>query len=285
MTTEQKTETPSDTTTIDPVTPPDFTALIETLAPEHKAHIEKAGYKDLASLVNTDIAAQQRLGRNPADLLVKPTGTFEDNPDGYLEVMRTLGAPADKSGYGDPPQLEGLEFKEGMWDGLTDLFAKAGVMPFMVPTVMQGVAEMVKGQMGEQKAPEAIAKERFDAGMDALRGAHGAKADALVADAKALIGQKDKSGEFAAFLDESGWGSDPRFVAIMAAIQGDYAESGLIDRDGGTPPGDVMTKSQALEKIAELERDPDFMKSLQNSGDPNHKQAVAKREQLYKLAY
>lgn len=274
------------TTTDDSNQATPFSEWVAGLGDDDKAYIEKNGYSDFSHLLASDKGAMAKLGRPATELLIKPKGDYSDETkDSYLEVMRALGAPAEKTGYGEAPKLDGLEFKDGAWDKLTDVFTSAGVPPFMVAPVLVGVAEIVKGELGAQKAPEVVAQERFDAGMAKLKETHGAKADTLVADVKALIGVKDKEGSFAAFLEESGFGSDPRFINFLSSIEADYKESGLLERDGARSDPSVMTPEQAREELRKLEADEGFNKQLMTANDPNHAQAVKRRNDLAALAY
>ncbi len=263
---------------------------LTSLGEDAMAHIEKNNYSTesqdelLKTLVTSDIGAMAKLGRPQGDLIIKPSGEFAENKDEYMAVMRGLGAPENKDGYGDAPAIEGLEFKDGQWGKLTEKLAENGVPPFMVEGVLQGVGEMVREQMAEAagKTPDELAQE----GTDALIGELGkAKAEETIKAAKGFLKQKGDEG-FIAHLEESGLGNDPRMMKFLAGIAADYKESGLIKNpdsdDGGAK---TLSKAQAQEQIRQLEADPNFMKQLQNRADPNHKAAVKKRNDLYELAH
>lgn len=264
--------------------PPAFLAGLDDAA---RAHIEKNGYKTdtpenlIQHLVTADMAAVSKLGRPQDQLLVKPSGDFAENKDSYMAAARAMGMPEEKSGYGEAPAMDGLEFRDGVWDKMTDLFLENGVMTWQVPGVLQGVAELVKGQQAEAKTPAQLAQE----GTDALVGEVGqAKAEAILADSKALLEMKGDA-DLVKELEETGLGNNPRVAKFLAKVMADYKESGLAgDRDGQDGGKPLMTPAQAQAKIEELERDPQFTKQLMNKTDPGHAQAVARRSQLYALA-
>lgn len=282
MTTETVTD-PATTSSNPGGDPSPFDSWKTSLPADDQAYLDKNGYKDFNHLLAADKGAMAKLGRPATDLIVKPSGEFAENKDQYLDALRALGAPAEAAGYGEAPKLDGLEFKDGAWGKLTAIFTENGVPPFMVGSVLAGVAEVVKGELGQQKAPEVIAQERMDAGMAKLKELHGAKADAMIEGAKTLMKAKGDD-DLIAFLEESGFGSDPRFITFMDKINADYAESGLINRDGGATNGGGMTPEAAREELRKLEADQGFMKQLNNRNDPNHKQAVDRRLQLIAAA-
>lgn len=260
------------------IQPTAFDQWVGTLADDQKAFIEKNGYKDFSNLLSSDMAAMQKLGVPATDLIVKPKAAFAEDPAPYVAAMRALGAPEDAKGYGEAPALDGLTFKDGAWDKLTGVFAQAGVPPFLIEPVLKGVSEIVKAEMGGE-APEV----RMQNGLDALKGAFGAKADAMLASAKVMLEQKADPG-FVSFLEETGYGNDPRLVEFLSKIHADYAESGLLDHNSGLGGKNQLTPEQAREELRKLEADQGFMGQLNNKTDPNHRQAVDRRLELIKLA-
>lgn len=268
-----------------PAEPPAFLAGLDDAA---RDHIAKSGYKAdtaedlILGLTTANIAANAKLGRPQDQLLIKPSGDFAENRDGYLAAARAIGAPEDKAGYGEAPAIEGLQFKDGMWDKMTDLFVANGVQTWQVPGVLQGIGELVKGQMPETKTPEQLQQE----GTDALVGEVGqAKADQMIADTKALLKHKGDAG-FVEFLVEKGLANDPRAAKFLSGIMADYKESGLIaPQDGQGQGAQVMSKGQAAEAIRQLEADPQFMKQYQGRNEPGHAEAVKKMTGLMALAH
>lgn len=284
MTTETTTQETTTQTSATEGAPATFDAWKTSLPADDQAYIDKNGYKDFSHLLAADKGAIAKLGRPATDLIVKPTGDFAENKDAYLDAMRALGAPADPKGYGEAPKLDGLGFKDGAWDKLTAVFTENGVPPFMVGSVLPAIAEIVKAELGNDKSPEVLAQERQAAGMEALRKEFGAETDAKVESAKALLKAKPGGDDFITWLEETGAGSHPAFIKWMDKINADYAESGLLSRDGGGRDGGAMTPAEAKEELRKLEADPGFMKQLNNRGDANHKQAVDRRLELIALS-
>jgi len=265
---------------------------LTSLKPEWREHIEKNKYPTddqntlMETLLISDVGAMNKLGRPQSDLIIKPNGTFEENRDAYLQGMRAFGAPEDKAGYGEAPTIEGMEFKDGMWDGLTAAFADIGVPEFMVKPVLEKVGELVKGQVegaaADVKTPEQLKQE----GIDALAGEVGqAKAMQMLDDATTLLKSREGGVEFAQYLDEKGLGNDPRMAKFLSGIMADYKESGIHLEPGQSGDAPVMSKQQAAAELDKLEADPSFKKRLMDRTDPGHKAAVDKRAELAAIAF
>lgn len=264
---------------------------LSDMGSEAVEHVTKNGYSTesegdlMKALMVSDIGAMSKLGRPQSDLLIKPSGEFAENKDAYIGVMRELGAPEDGKGYGDAPALEGLTFKDGMWEKFSGKLAETGVPPFLVQPVLEGVAELLKDEIAanDDTSDDAVAARRTE-NMDVLVGELGqAKADAAVGDAKLLLQQK--GGEaLAQKLEESRFGNDPDFIKFFAAIMADYKESGLIKTEVTKDKTTAMSKAEAQQELAKLEGDRQFMAQLNNRRDPNHAQAVKRRTELAEIA-
>jgi hypothetical protein len=93
--------------------------------------------------------------------------------------------------------------------------------------------------------------------------------------------------ELVAALDESGFGSHPKFLGMLAKIgqkMGDHQNSG----GGGGGGGDsfaVTTPEQAQVAIQAFERDAEKMKALREKNHPNHDAMVKESTELYLKAY
>lgn len=263
---------------------------LEKMPEAYREHITKNGYttedKDtlLETLLISDIGALKKLGRPASDLIIKPAGEFGENKDAYISAMRQFGAPEDGKGYGDAPALDGLQFKDGMWDKFAETLASNGVPKFLVEPVLQGMSEMIKEQVaagaGPQKTPQELAAEHTDA----LVGEVGeAKATALTADARAFLAAKGEAG-FMSYLDETGLGNDPRATKFLAGLMKDYKEAGITLEAGNTNQQSGMNAAQAKAKLAQLEGDPNFKAQLTDRNNANHKWAVEERVRLMGIA-
>ncbi len=93
--------------------------------------------------------------------------------------------------------------------------------------------------------------------------------------------------DLVAALDESGFGSHPKFLGMLAKIgqkMGDHSASG----GGGGGGGDsfaVTTPEQAQVAIQAFERDAEKMKALREKAHPNHDAMVKESTELYLKAY
>lgn len=266
------------------------TEWLSTLSEDKRNHIAKNGYGTTSQaeliehLLDSDIGAIKKLGRPASDLIIKPSGDFAENKPAYLDSLRTMGAPAEASGYGDAPAVEGLTFKDGVWKGLTEAFTAEGVLPGQVPGLVAAVAELVKVEQAAGAVPEKTAEQLTAEHNDALAGKVGAaKAAALTADARTVLGAK-ADPEFITYLEEKGLGNDPRMTQFLANIAADYKESGFKLEPGSQGGAAAMSPAQAGEELRKLEGDPAFKAQLNNRADPNHAAAVKKRVELAALA-
>ncbi|WP_350170776.1 hypothetical protein [Hyphomonas sp.] len=266
------------------------TEWLTTLSADKREHISKNGYGTTSQaeliehLLDSDIGAIKKLGRPASDLLIKPTGDFAENKPAYLESLRTMGAPAEASGYGDAPAIEGMTFKDGVWQGLTEAFTAEGVLPGQVPGLVAAVAELVKSEQAAGGAGQKTGEQLTAEHNDALTGKVGAaQAAALTADARSVLAAKGDA-DFIAYLDESGMGNDPRMTQFLAKIASDYKESGFKLEPGSQGGAPTMSTAQAGEELRKLEGNPSFMKQLNDRSDPNHAAAVKKRVELSALA-
>lgn len=286
--TQETNQTPDDPKpTGDPAGTPEW---MTGLSDDDRAHISKNGYgaespeQLIQHLLVSDRAAMSKLGRPQDELIVKPNGEYAENRDGYLDAMRALGAPDEASGYGEAPTFDGLTFKPEAWSKLTESFAANGVPGFLVAPVLESVAEIVKaeGADGDTRTPA----QKMEAGYDAMVGEVGkAKADQMIGQTQTLLKAKGDAG-FAEFLEETGYGNDPRFLKFMAKISADYDESGMIGDERGDGGGAAtMSKAQAQEELRKLENDPQAGMDLTDKRRPGHNAAVAKRVELSKIAY
>ena len=85
------------------------------------------------------------------------------------------------------------------------------------------------------------------------------------------------------YLNETGLGNHPAMVKAFAKIGKELSESGLAQSEVVAQFG--HTPQEAMQRIAELKRDPAFQTAYGKASAPGHKEAVAEMQQWYKIAY
>lgn len=171
-------------------------------------------------------------------------------------------------------------YKELDFEGIagTPEEAKAWEGVFKDANVSQSSAEKLIAATKEMTEKSQIAAR--EAGVEALKKEHGNSFEQVLIDAKAGIahfGGKDLQDAILA----SGLGSDPRMVNAWARAKEAISEDTHHGTGGG---GTGMSATVAVEKIAELKMDTEFMKKYRSAIEPGHKEAVEKMEKLHKIS-
>lgn len=262
------------------LTGPEFN-FKEHLSPDLATHQSMADIKDLNGLAKSYISGQEMIGQQrlplpPADADAETMGKFYDS------IGRPQGTADDGYGYdfsktGDLP--EGLVKDEKM----EAFFRKAMHENGLTQKQAEGLYKSQVEYMGQaskqgQEAQAELEKQwdiqvRQDFGL-----AHAEQMDV----AKQAI-EKFGTDELRTYFNESRLGNHPEMIKFAAKVGSAMIESGNMG-EGGRSGGTQMTPDAARTEIANLQRNPQFMKDY-NEQTPGHAEAVATMQRLHDAAY
>ena len=234
-----------------------------------------ADIQDVSSLAKGYVHAQHMIGSDKVAIPAK-----DASEEVMSEFYNKLGRPETAKGYEMPTEnmpevpiseeLSGAFFEEAHRIGLNGQQA-AALIRWQAEQAEQG---LVQGQqnheMALEKASDSMRKEfgkAYDEKMDMAKGA-----------AKQFGGD-----ELMALLDSTGLGNEPALIKAFANIGKAIASDEIIG--GGGRQGFMVSPSEAKTQISQLKRDPDFMKSYQDSGSIGHVEAAAEMNKLFNLAH
>jgi hypothetical protein len=183
-----------------------------------------------------------------------------------------LGCPEKPEGYQ-------LELPEGAsvagLEGYIEAAHEAGLTPaqlqaFADVNVEQGIAQQEQQQAQLQSSKEFL-NEVF-----------GDKAPEKIAEAKAAArAYADKAPEAVQELLNGPAGNNPALVMMLADLGSTFKEGSSAGTEAAAQHG--MSANEVANQIANLYKDPAFMKSWSNIQDPGNAAAKAKVEELYRL--
>ena len=235
-----------------------------------------ADIKDVGSMAKSYINGQKLIGKNR--IALPGEGATDEEISSFHSQ---LGRPEKADGYqfGDRPTLpEGMEYDEGFETQFKDLSYKAGLTPTQAKAIYDGYHEYIgkkaelSGESDGQKAAEWVT---------GLKKEFGKAYDERIDLAKRAVDSYGDDG-LKQWLQSTGNGNNPMFVKLFAKIGEGLAEGAT---DAAQARSFVMTPQQAQQEIARYNRDQTFMTAYTSGDHVGHREAVAKMDGLYKLAY
>lgn len=256
-------------------TPPVFA---ETLPADIRGEAAFRDIKDLDGLARSYLHAQRLVGATSADRVVIPA---EGDADGWNALFGRLGRPEapDKYALTDPKLPDGMTVDATLKTGFVTKAHEAGL------TNRQAAAlyDWYNGFAAETATASASAREAAEQqAIAGLKTEWGQAFDAKLTDAKAALAHYGGE-DLVAYLNETRLGNDPRILKTFAALGAQLREDGIVGRGGGAP--DAYSPAEAQQQINGLKADAQFMKAYTSRNDPGHKDAVAKMQRLYAMAF
>ncbi len=252
---------------------------------EMASHPALADFKNVEGLARSFIDTQRMMGMDRNQLLaIPPEGADDETVKAF---HRALGVPEKPDMYDLDPETKPVE-------GLTqdDAFLtamKVGAHAIgITPAQFRGLHKMYQeyaNQTYEQFTQ--TVKTGRDEAETALKAEWGDAYDQNVKNAGLAIAEWGGQ-EAIDYLNETGLGDHPAIVKMMANAGAILAEdSGSGDPRDGTSRkgGNALTPAQAQDEISKKYSDEAFMKAHSDAEHPNHKNAVAEMERLFKQAY
>lgn len=253
---------------------PDFASLIPA---EFKGHTALAPIKDMTGLVKSYIHAQSQMG---ADKLVLPKA---DAPDAaWGDVWKKLGRPEthDKYDFKLENAPEGFPFSDEDLKFAKQAFHEAGLPAKMATNLFNKWMGHQVQQFQAEQQKQGEAKQQF---VQQLRSKYGAETDTKIAMAAQTV-QRIGGQKLAQFMDETGLGDHPMMVEMFINLGSLIANDESI-RDKFVNSGFVSNKDEALQKIASLQGDQEFMAKYTNAEAAGHAEAVEQMRRLFATAY
>jgi hypothetical protein len=222
-------------------------------------------FKDLSGLAKSYKHAASLVGVDKAEVLRLPKAA--DAPE-WGDVWNKLGRPEKPDGY---------EFPEGA-------VPEALAQPLREKAHSLGLSKTqtaeLAGWYAEQRAAEM--QQLGQQALTTLKAEWGKTFDDQLHAAKKALREVGGEGVMKV-LDETGLGNHPEIIKMFAKLGAERGEAGLKGGAQGNMAG-ALAPAEAQARIAEKQRDPEFMKAYLDKNAPTHAQAVEEMKRLYEFA-
>ena len=241
-------------------------SFIDSLPQEHKAFIEKKGFKDVGSIVKSLENLESKFGKRVEDLTT----------DELKSIDSKFGAPdsADKYELNISDEIKDADpiFR----DIHTDLHA-AGIPKAKAEALMSSVLGKIETASKDREVEAQLQTESDIKSLQSEYGTAFEQRKELANNALREFGGQDAIDVISA----AGLSSSPALFKMLSEV------GKLISED--RPVGGKETKNfgitpdEANQQIADLRADPAFAERLRDVRSPGHNEALAKIEKLYRL--
>lgn len=228
--------------------------------------------KSVEELVKTNKSAQAALGHDRTRI-----PTESSTPEEWKEFYGKVGRPKESKDYNlaaSEKVSEENRLPAEVISGYAEEAHRLGLNTKQASELL-GWYEQTTVQ-GSDKMNQVIESGKLEA-QNKLKSEWGEAYDQKIELARAA--SRAGGEDFVAALDESGAGNDPRVIKFLAEKVG--AMMGEDRMVGVARTNMKLTPEQAGQKMAELRRDPDFMKQYTRGYEPGHKEAVEQMRKLY----
>jgi hypothetical protein len=237
---------------------------VDTLPDDVKEYVGGKGFKDPADVVNS-YRNLEKLRGVPADRLLKlPEKT--DDPAAMAEVYAKLGRPEAADKY---TRALGDDFNDDVFKGIAAKAHELGLSDKQFAG-LQEVTAGLAGQLQEQQ--DKASAEAFDAWKKQNGDGFNAAARAM---AQAGVNEEQLAGILS--------GDKTQLYSFLAKMGGMIGEGQITQGAPGNGSFN-MTPAQAKMKVAELFGDKDFMDKYTSRNSAIRAPAIARMEELQKLA-
>ena len=215
----------------------------------------------------------QKLGAGPDKLLRLPA---DDAPDTeYAEIYKRLGRPTESEGYTVP---QGIEVGDDAFLTTLKQGAHAAGLSGKQFTAIVKTLEGAENGWSERQAEgvnlaNAEAKKTASTELQIHFGKEFPENNALIG--RVFHGLSES---LRADLESTGLAYNPELLKA-------FADLGRARREDGSRGGGKIGVSDAMGELKRLGLDPEFQKALANSDHAEHKNALARKQELYEMAY
>jgi len=245
---------------------------------EVRNHPSVAKFKSSEDMAKSYVSLEKKIGAK--GIIVPGEGAKPEDINAY---QIALGRPENAEGYKfDTPEglHKNIQLTPELENGFKDVALKLGLTNEQAAGLRMYQLDSLTSQINTSE------KAREDSLLNAeteLRKEYGAKYDGMVGTASKVV---DKFGgqDVKNILNETGLGNNPAVIKMMAEIGSKLSE----DTIGKAGSADLMmSPSQAKAEIAKInnEAQTNPKHPLMDEQHPEHKEAISKRDSLYKLAY
>lgn len=202
-------------------------------------------------------------------------------PEEISSFYEKLGRPKEFTEYAPPEDAklpDGVSIPDSIMDAAKKAFHDAGLSTSQAQKIFGWYFNHINEAAAQNQAQR---QQTLDEQINALKDEWGQKYSLKLDAAKAVV-KKFGDENFSKWLDETGMGSNPAFIKMLAGI-------------GETMLDDTSTKGEfrsfmndaasAKAEIQDLKSNKEFIKALTDERDVGHKSAVARWKRLHDLAY
>jgi hypothetical protein len=236
-----------------------------------------------AGIAKDFLEAQRLVGSQDRVSRPKPDAPPED----WDKFYNTLGRPESPDQYdlGDFTPPEGLPWSESQQRELTQRMHKLGLTNEQMSGAIRDLADVQAADFNEAMRVAQEYKENAERELQQEWGvAFEAKKELAEKAWVHAFGEEARSIGSVEIPGFGRFGAIPSVVKAFAKIGESLREDVFVSSD--TSPGHTpMTKVAALERIEQMNTDPEKGRILSDSSDPEHKALTRERDRLYKLAY
>lgn len=224
-------------------------------------------YSDINSLAKAHVELQGFVGKKG----IFPPGE-KATPEQWKEFYKQAGQPDFEKFELKAP--EGKKVNQPVVEGFKKLAHESGLMPHQAQGLMDwfiGHEEAAAGAKAKQEETERTQQ------IEGLKREWGAGFDKEVSGAR-MFAKEIGGDDFLAHLEKSGLGNDVQIVKMLAKASKLLGEDKLRGEDSGRMGGQTPAEIQSeINKVMGNPKHPYF-----DRAHPNHKNAIAEMESLYK---
>lgn len=229
-------------------------------------------FNDIEALAKSYINTKKMVGGDKI-----PVPGEHASADDWREVFGKLGLPETKDDYKIelPKEVEQAVNPEN-FEMIREKAYELNILPHQLKGLVEAFHEV--DQQAMEKFSSEMDTQRQEA-LGSLKKEWGVAFEANAQRANRLIREiaDDKDWEF---FEKTDLTNSPQMTRLLGKLADKvYGEAEI--KDGGEIRGGRLTPSEALLKIDELKSDKAYM----DGNHPNHKNAVAEMNKLYKMAY
>ncbi|HYD35962.1 MAG TPA: hypothetical protein VD999_07930 [Vitreimonas sp.] len=255
------------------VTPPagGTPSFRDSLPEEFKDHAALKDYTDLGGLVKSHVNLQSMLGN--AIQLPKEGESWDP-------IYNKLGRPEkpDQYEFKLADQFKDRQLDPKLTDWAKTTFHKHGLTAKQAEGLLNDyVQREVETGTGAKNLDETL--DEYEGKCEEIFGDKWEETQLVVERASKMFVDQDD----AAFFNETGLGSHPTFVKIMAKV-GKLLQEDKAFSEGANNAGFTPDANTAKAEIARLNTDSEFMTAYMTKDHAGHKAAVERMTNLYKIA-
>jgi hypothetical protein len=221
-------------------------------------------FKDVDGLAKSYLHLNSMIGKKIGEL----------SPEELGDVYNKLGRPEKSEEYALPDKVND-QFKG--W--YTESAHKLGLTQDQARGLAESYLELENAQVADHNANIEAQQAEW---AESLKTEFGNAFDQRVGAAQKAV-EAFGGAELKEAMDSTGLGNHPAMVKAFAQIGKEMLESGLTQSEASATFG--VTPEDAKNKIANLKRDPEFMKAYMSGSHPGHAGAVAELQSYHAILH